>query len=397
MYEGLPITTNKISPEDRKGIPHHLLGCIKLGEDPWTIRQFSARARSVIEDIRSRGKLPVLVGGTHYYLQSLLFPGSLVEDECGARHVDEEEEERKWPILAADSKTLWDELRRVDPDMAQTWHPQDRRRIRRSLQIWFQTGRKASELYQEQEHSSPTRKGGVYDRYEGTDEVEGLQNSDPLIFWTYSSSSALNQRLNNRVDTMLSNGLLDEIRSMHHYQQAQAQQGITVDESRGIWIAIGCKEMLPYIASLYSTDGEKAEGIERTKIATRQYAKRQSRWIRIKLLHAAKQAGLDGKVFLLDATDAEHFSTNVETAAKSITTSFLAGDVLPEPTTLSDAAKEMMQLESKEARSARYCEACDKTMMSEPEWLGHLTSKGHKNATKPKVDWRALYPEKGDD
>ena len=388
MYEGLPITTNKISIEERKGIPHHLLGCVKLGDDPWTVLQFCTRANSIIEEIRSRGKLPVVVGGTHYYLQALLFPKSLVGDDVPTQHIDEEEEERKWPILAAESETMLDELKKVDPEMAQGWHPRDRRKIRRSLQIWLQTGRKASEVYREQKSVSPKLNSDLNRHAGDLEEAESLQHQDPLVFWTYSSPLTLNQRLDKRVDSMMSNGLLDEVRSMHHYLQDH-----TVDDNRGIWIAIGCKEMLPYIANPDPTGKEKDEGIERTKIATRQYAKRQNRWIRLKLLHAAQQAGLGRKVFLLHSTDVEHFSTNVEETADNITSSFLAGTALPSPSTLSDAAKEMMLLASKETRNAQHCEACDKTLMSEAEWLGHLTSKGHKRAMKPKVDWQTLYPK----
>ena len=389
MYEGLPITTNKVSVEQQRGIPHHLLGCIKLGEDPWIVHHFLARARSIIEDIRSRGKLPVLVGGSHHYLQSLLFPQSLVEDYDGGSREKEEDKEREWPILSAKSKTMWDELKKVDPVMAQRWHPQDGRKIRRSLQIWLQTGRKPSEVYEEQQSSLTATESGVFKHSDVTDGDDG---QDPLIFWTHCSSPVLQQRIDDRVGRMVSNGLLDEVQSMHCYQKAQAQQGKQVDDSRGIWIAIGYKEMLPYIANPHSTDAEKDECIDRTKIATRQYARRQKRWIRSKLLLAAKQIRLDGKVFLLDATDVEHYSTNVETAAQSITSSFLAGDVLPEPRTLSDAAKEMLLPEAKVEKNARYCEACDKTLMTEPEWLRHLKTLRHSRATKPKVDWSALYP-----
>ena len=389
MYEGLSITTNKIPIEERRGIPHHLLGCVKLEEDPWTVRQFHAGASRTIEDIRSRGKLPVLVGGTHYYLQSLLFPKSLVEDGNLAGHMNEEEQERRWPILAADSETMLEELRRVDPEIAQKWHPRDRRKIRRSLQVWLQTGRRTTEVYREQNEHSSKASAEICEVSENSGNDQIPQAHDPLIFWTYSSPSVLNQRLEKRVDDMISNGLLGEVESMHRSLQIQAQQGNVIDDSRGAWIAIGYKEMLPYITKPSPSNEEKEESIERTKISTKQYAKRQNRWIRLKLLHAVKEAGMERNMFLLDATDLAQFSSRVETAAGNIISAFLAGDTLPEPARLSDAAKEMLLLEAKATRKSQYCKACNKTVMSDLQWLDHLKSKGHKHAIKPKVDWKS--------
>ena len=399
MYEGLPIATNKIPLEEMKGIPHHLLGCVKLEEEPWTVQNFHNKASGIMEEIRSRGKLPVMVGGTHYYTHSLLFPKSLVEDSDRTEHVNVEEEERKWPILAADSETMLEELRKVDPKMATRWHPKDGRKIRRSLQIWLQTGKRASDVYREQKEKEQPSVNDVY-AWENSDDAGTPENTgthDPLVFWTYSSPEVLNQRLDKRVDSMVSNGLLEEVQSMRGFLQTQAQQGNVIDDTRGIWIAIGCKEMLPYITNSSKTNEEKQEGIQRTKIATKQYAKRQNHWIRLKLLHAMKEAGLERNIFLLDATDITQFSLHVEMVAKNITSAFLAGDSLPVPATLSNPAKEMLLSEIKESRYARYCEACDKTMMFEREWLKHLRSKGHKNAIKPKVDWKTLYPKIKDD
>lgn len=410
MYKGLPIATNKIPMEERRGIPHHLLGCVQLDEAPWTVHDFHSKASRIMEEIRSRGKVPVLVGGTHYYTQSLLIPNSLVNSEDRKERLDESEEEEKWPILAGDSEAMLEELRRVDPEMAKRWHPRDRRKIRRSLHIWLHTGRRASDLYREQQEESSSAE--VPDRLErsestrvygnsqnaevleGPRDCESERHHDPLVLWTYSSPGILDQRLDERVESMVSNGLLDEVHSMHAFLQSQAQQGHMIDDTRGIWIAIGCKELLPYVTSASTrTEEAKQEGIQRTKAATRQYAKRQNRWIHLKLLHAMKAAGLERNMFLLDATDISQFSAKVEAVAADITRAFLAGESLPVPTSLSALAEEMLLPKAKETRSARYCDACDKTMMFEAEWLQHLRSKGHKNAMKPKVDWRAMYPK----
>ncbi|KAL9129860.1 MAG: hypothetical protein Q9217_001815 [Psora testacea] len=389
IYEGLPITTNKITAEESKGIPHHLLGCIRLGEQPWTVRQFHTQATGVVDDIRSRGKLPILVGGTHYYTQSLLFPNSLVEEKrpdfLSAREVAE-----RWPILEASTEDMLQELRRIDPAMAKRWHPKDRRKIRRSLEISFMTGKPASEIYSEQRSEDRVTE---QQHYSDSRLTENLCSDELLVFWTHVSAAKHIERLDKRVDAMLSQGLMDEVQMMHNFVQSQKQSGILLDESHGIWIAIGYKEFLPYLKDKLEAQNLKQEGIERTKIATRQYAKRQTRWIRLRLLEAMREAGLSGNMFLLDASDISTWKSNVEALAHDVTVTFLDGGTLPPPKSTSVTAQEMLVAGVKQSSSAQYCEACDKTLMSEVEWVRHLKSKGHKAATKPKINWQALYPK----
>ena len=404
MYDGLPITTNKISLEERRGIPHHLLGCIKLDEEPWTVQQFRNRATNIIEEIRSRNKLPILVGGTHYYTQSLLFKDAvLTEVESG--HVDHEEQKRQWPILNASTEDMLEELRRVDPIMAQRWHPKERRKIRRSLEIWLTTGRKASRVY-DQQRQMTTRFHSEHDQSGGNStgstnsveqrsdmESQSALHYDTLIFWTHANPDVLNARLEKRVDAMVLDGLLSEVESMYKFLLDQEQQGINVDQTRGIWVAIGFKENLPYLIHGKDLKGLKEEGIQRTKVATRQYAKRQVRWVKLKLQRAIATADSSHRFFLLDTADLTRWSQDVEEKARDITEAFLCGSALPKPESLSNAAKEVLVVTEGEPTATTHCEACDKTLMSEGQWISHLKSKGHKSAVRPRIDWRALYPK----
>ena len=382
LYTGLPIATNKISGPEKKGIPHHLLGCLELGEEPWTVRQFHERAINVVRDIRNRGKLPIIVGGTQYYIQSLLLPNTIIEEDK-SEFVVAEQQATTWPILNASTEEMLEELRKADPDMASRWHPKDRRKIRRSLEIWLQTGRKASDIYSEQR-----------DRVdEPRLNCDIPISDDPLVFWTHAPSAQLNPRLDSRVDDMISHGLLHEVVSMFEFAQARNKEGMMLDQSRGIWVAIGYKEFLPYMANKHGPESMLEEGTKRTKVATRQYCKRQTRWIRLKLFAAMKDAGLCRNMFLLDATDVTKWSSNVEAMARDITRLFLSGNQLPPPKSCSDLAMDMLVTEEKQERLARYCEACDKTLMSEVEWLRHLKSKSHRGTTRPKIDWHTLYPQ----
>ena len=105
LYAGLPIITNKITEEERNGIPHHLLGCINVDEPTWTVGNFVTSALQTIREIRSRGRLPILVGGTHYYTQSLLLHDALTshakEGDSNDQTTITNDSKTNWPILDA--------------------------------------------------------------------------------------------------------------------------------------------------------------------------------------------------------------------------------------------------------------------------------------------------------
>ncbi len=395
MYEGLPITTNKLPLAERDGIPHHLLGCVRLGEEPWTVKQFLDRATSIIREIRSRGRLPILVGGTHYYTQSLLFRDTIVEEE-GPDHITGENSAQKWQLLDASAEEMLKELRKVDPEMAMQWHPSDRRKIRRSLEIWLKTGKRASEIYKQQKTQSLDVESDGWNKSPEPNGSDALGPShvryDSLIFWVHVPSDVLNSRMEERVDSMVAHGLLEEVTSMQSFFQDQEVQVEKIDQTRGIWVAIGFKEFLPYILDGSRPEKLRQEGIERTKIATRQYAKRQDRWIRLRLQRAVNAADLTQNMFLLDATESSRWSDDVDAKAKDVTAAFLSGVALPDPDSLSDAARKLLVSPEEEAKYARHCEACDKTLMFHGQWINHLNSKGHRASVRPKIDWDILYP-----
>ena len=400
MYEGLPITTNKIPVEERKSIPHHLLGCVKLDEEPWSVGRFKDQATKVIEEIRSRGKIPILVGGSHYYTQSLLFKNFMIEVEGKEKEIVSSTvaQEQTWPILGASTEEMLLELQKVDPLMAARWHPNDRRKIRRSLEIWYMTGRRASDIYEEQRKRKSTNTfdyhandGSLYnDVYNSTKHLRiSPLRYDSLILWTHSSSEELKLRLDKRVDLMLNNGLLSEVKSMNTLLQNLKSQGRPPDIGQGLWVAIGYKELVPYIRasrinikSPKDLETLKQEGIAQTKDHTRQYAKRQIRWIRLKLIHALEYSHLSCTLFLLNGSDLSRWSNDVDGQASDLVSAFLKGEPLPEPTSLSEAAATMLQPSKKEEMLARYCKTCAKTLMSENEWQRHVKGKGHKRAQR---------------
>lgn len=402
MYAGLPIITNKITPEETKGISHHLLGNVSLSSQPWTVLQFKKEAEGIIKEIRSRGKLPILVGGTHYYTQSLLFEDTLVgkDSEDEKSHLSREDLESKYPILLESEETILNKLREVDPVMADRWHPKERKRIKRSLEIYLTTGRKASEIYKEQwekKNAQQTEDANV--AASSKDKIVTLPST--LLFWVHTERETLKTRLDNRIDKMLHRGLLDEVRGISAFEKAEIAAGHNIDRGSGIWVSIGFKEFTPYLAaeadpSATEKDKQKAlnMSIEKTKAATRQYASSQVKWIRTKLITALNTNSALQNLYLVDATDASQFQQNAADPAIEVCAKFLRGEELPKPETLTPAAAELLEPTRKFEHASRQdlwvrktCETCNQVAVSEEAWEIHLKSRAHRarvrKANKP--------------
>ena len=393
MYDGLPILTNKINVEEQQCIPHHLLGFIGHDEEPWVVGMFRKQASKIIREIRSRGRLPIVVGGTHYYTQSLLFEDSLAADNVDGEEVrtwlSDQEISEKFPILDGPTRGMIDKLKEVDAMMADRWHPNDRRKIRRSLEIFLLSGRKASDIYAEQKNAKSLNAKSTSIVIEENHQPL----TDTLLLWVHSHSDILKERLDERVDKMLEAGLLNEVKSMQTFLHKQQASGATVDETRGIWVSIGWKEFEPYLAALQSnveSQDKLAElyetSIEQIKAATRQYAKRQVRWIRLKLLPALSDRDALRQLYLLDGTDVSLWADGVSIPAIGIAKNFLAGEELQSPHEMSAAAKQSLAFENlidpEERLIRQECEICKTVCVREEQWQAHLNSRRHRSLFK---------------
>jgi tRNA dimethylallyltransferase len=401
MYDGLPIITNKITSEEQKSIPHHLLGIVGLDKEPWRVGLFKKKARSVIKEIRARGKLPILVGGTHYYTQSLLFEDVLISDaahgeEETGEELSREELNRRFPILERPTEEILERLRTVDPVMADRWHPNDRRKIQRSLEIYLMTGKPASKAYEEQQERKHLYRGDASNiEVPAEAEISPLLEST-LIFWVHADPEVLSKRLDERVEKMLKVGLINEVETLDKFLHEQTAAGVSVDRSSGIWVSIGFKEFEPYIEARKSNEMSSTElqalfaaVVERTKAATRQYAKRQIRWIRLKLLTALSKANSLTNTYLLDGSNLDHWSASVSGAAIDIVHKFLAKEELPAPHGMSQAATELLtpkrtfDLSDRRGLWIRHtCELCNMTAVTDEQWQRHIKGRGHRRAVK---------------
>lgn len=220
VYRGADIITNKVTKEEIGDIKHHLLGFLDPRQ-PYDVSAFTRDAtekvlpkRNIltqIDEIHNEGKWPILVGGTHYYLQSLLFKnttvpldGELVPDDS---------------ILSTPTEDLFFALQEVDPDSASRLHPSDRRKIQKRLELYLRTGKPASEIYKEQ--AKP--------------EIRW----ETLVFWIWSDRAVLNERLDRRVDKMIEAGVEEECRQLH-----EIAKETDLSPSQGIFQAIGTCSLL---------------------------------------------------------------------------------------------------------------------------------------------------------
>ncbi|KAG2218220.1 hypothetical protein INT45_000762 [Circinella minor] len=401
VYKGLDVITNKMPFHERQGIQHHLMDFLDP-EEEYQVGQFKQDATECIEKLCDDQKLlPVIVGGTNYYIQSLLWHNMLIkkeqeiqrspspspENDLSTKLFNNYEEE----LDNLETKELYNRLEKVDPIMANRWHPSDRRKILRSLQIYYQTGRPQSEIIKEQQENHDTH--GIQSRFSS------------LIFWLYADPSKLNPRLDDRVDKMIETGLFDEIKSLRKRVVDGNVQlpGQDIEKyQRGLWQAIGYKEFDPYFTALEANDQSeqdlekiKKECTERMKSATRRYAKRQVQWIRNKLIPTVNKSK-DVNIYLLDATDLDAWDSNVRQNAIDIATVFQENKPLPEPTSLGSLAASMLSPSSttmdSQTRALTWqkhtCHIC-RTNTGDPlvlhgdlEWKQHTSSRAHRKGLK---------------
>jgi tRNA dimethylallyltransferase len=243
VYKGMDIGTAKITEEEMEGIPHHLID-IKDPQESFSAAEFQQIVRGKISDIHSRGKIPMIVGGTGLYIQSVIFDYQFTDAPGDAEYRAVLEQRVKEKGIAP----LYEHLQSIDPEAAKNIHPNNIRRVIRALEIYHVTGRTMTG-YQE-------------------NQSDELLYDIALIGLTMEREK-LYDRINQRVDLMIDEGLIEEVQSLyksgvHGVQSVQA---------------IGYKEIYEYLDGNISLD----RAIENLKQNSRRYAKRQLTWFRNKM------------------------------------------------------------------------------------------------------------------
>ena len=297
IYKDVDIVSNKHPIEERNGIPHHLMDFLPLTES-YNLKLFEKQCNEKINEIHSRSKLPIVVGGTHYYLQAL-FNKSINETISKENWTPEQKlfiKENEF-----NPSKLYEELNKIDPLMAKKWHPNDNKRVLRMIEIYYSTGDKPSDIYLNQDLSL---------RY------------DTLFFWVYSDAEILNQRLDSRVDKMFENGATEEVQFLYKkFKEYKIEEDLEENMKSGIWQVIGFREFLPWLESDCTDKKLFEEGKTIMKTKTRQYAKKQIKWIKNTLIPDIKGENM----YILDASDLKEWSDNVEDRAACIAKNFLEG------------------------------------------------------------------------
>ena len=243
IYRGLDIGTAKITKEEMEGIPHHLLD-IKEPSESFSVAEYQQLVRGKIEEIQSRGKMPIIVGGTGLYVQSVLYDFQFTKQEINEQARDDYDKE----LQQIGPEAMHQKLVQIDPVAAAQIHPNNTRRIIRALEMAQLAGvSRAEEQFNR----------GDIPLYKH------------LIIGMNMEREKLYERINLRVDLMMEAGLLEEVRSLF-------DAGIRDVQSIK---AIGYKELYAYFDGLISLE----EAIEQIKQNSRRYAKRQLTYFRNKM------------------------------------------------------------------------------------------------------------------
>ena len=242
VYKNLNIGTAKATNEEKQNIVHHMLDVVDMFED-FTVSDYKEMALPIIKDIINRGKTPIIVGGTGFYINSLLYNmdyGNSSKDDTVRQ---------KYEDLAKQygNEYVHNILKSVDPESANILHANDLKRVIRALEIYDTTGTKKSTMQNTMQSFNT-----------------GL---NPLIIGLTMDREKLYSRINQRVDIMVNDGLIDEVKSLVDLGLNDTHQSMT---------GIGYKEVLSYINNQITLD----ESIDLIKQNTRHYAKRQITWFK---------------------------------------------------------------------------------------------------------------------
>ena len=243
IYRGMDIGTAKPTPEEIQGVPHHMIDIADPTEN-YSVSRYAEEASACVDDILARAKLPIVVGGTGLYIDSLI-AGRTFADGTADTALRQELSERYDEI---GGEGLLGELRKVDPERAAKLHPADKKRIVRAMEVYILTGRTITQ------HDAETR--AVPPRYDAA-----------KIALDFAVRQDLYDRIDRRVDIMVQQGLFDEVRAL-------LAAGVPADCTA--MQAIGYKE------AVAAVQGKAApqDAVAAIQLASRRYAKRQLTWLR---------------------------------------------------------------------------------------------------------------------
>ncbi|XP_065183715.1 tRNA dimethylallyltransferase-like [Sycon ciliatum] len=398
VYKGLDICSAKVTAEEQAAAQHHLLSVAECTHS-YDVVKFRDTALSTISDILDRGKVPIIVGGTNYYIESLIWEtlmpessavdqemkvetnasstpggGCTVDDETHRHHpqadVDGTPVKTTEAAAAAAHASMvspHERLQKVDPDMAARLHPNNIRKIERSLAVFEEHGIPHTQLLAQQ-HS---------DGDGACPQGARLRFPKTVAFWIRCDTDVLDKRLSKRVDGMVESGMMQELQCFHseYGQHCLDETGRPSFES-GLFQSIGYKELYPYLSRSPDMDEEKSkslltECLQSLVAATSRYARKQNAWIRNRFLKAGQKVRLYG----VDSSHPENWNDDVLQPALSIVQALLTDSPAP-------LAPLPLQAATKNSWTKYECTACNRLLHGDQEWKAHLTSRMHRRRKK---------------
>ncbi|PAV69887.1 hypothetical protein WR25_04844 [Diploscapter pachys] len=332
FYKGLDIATNKITPEEAEGIPHHMMSFLDPSTSSYNVHLFR---KSCLE----------IIG-----VESLLFDDNIIP--TGSHYDGKSEKMFRDKLEELSNDELYEYLKKVDPDWAQHVHPNNRLRVLRAIEIYLSSGKRKSEFLAEQ---------GA-----GGKQIGGkLRWTDSLVLFLDANTNVLEQRLDKRVEKMIAAGLKDEIHDYSEHLQS---------EEYGIMQCIGLKEFMPYLKlsneERTSDEGNKKfeQGCELMKLRTRQYSRKQRHWFDNRLAVKRRPDAQVPIVRKLDTSDKNTFISE----GLNIVKQWMQGDEYTEVKEVTD------DVQGSDGSLMHYCEICDRRISGRKSWLSHVNGKNHK-------------------
>lgn len=242
VYRHMDIGSAKVTPEEMEGVPHYLIDVLEPDQE-FNVVVFQELAKQAAAKIYSRGHIPIVVGGTGFYIQALVYDIDFTEndEDTAFRRTLEEQAKREG------AEALYERLRAVDPESCESIHAHNIKRVIRAIEFYEKTGKKISEHNREQR-----------------------QNDSPYNFAYFvlnDDRERIYERINGRVDLMMAQGLVEEVRALRESgcrKDMVSMQGL------------GYKELLSYLEGETSLE----EAVYLIKRDTRHFAKRQLTWFR---------------------------------------------------------------------------------------------------------------------
>lgn len=242
VYRHMDIGSAKITPEEMDGVPHYLVDVLEP-EEEFSVVRFQQMAKEAAEEIYARGQIPLVVGGTGFYVQALLYDIDFTEndgDDSFRRKLEQTAKEQG-------SEYLHDLLKERDPKAAEQIHPNNVKRVIRALEFYQQTGKRISEHNEEE---------------------RGKESPYEFAYFVLTDErSRLYERIDRRVDLMMEQGLLEEVRELK-------ERGVRRDSTA--MQGLGYKELYAYLDGAYDLE----EAVRVIKRDTRHFAKRQLTWFK---------------------------------------------------------------------------------------------------------------------